>query len=429
VSSDQKARRVVLAAMLLASFMAAMEGTVTGAIMPVVVGAIGGFDLFSWTFGAYLIVAAIAMPVYGRLADLRGRKPLFIASVVLFLLGCWLCGTATTMPALIAFRAVQALGAAGMVPLAITIIGDVTSPAERPHYLGYVSAVWGFAAIVAPLMGAWLIRHLSWSYVFWMPIPVGIAVVLIVVLWFRETGTHHHHQGERPGFASLDLWSTPVVRVALLSGFLCGTLLMAVTAFVPTYLTGVLNQSAMAGGIALGLMSVSWTFTNMTLSRIMRKFRYRSLAIYASIVAMLACLGLVLAARTHQALPVYAACTLLGFGLGGNSITFNVAVQSNVPGRERGQATTLFYLARTLGQALGAAALGWLLDLWVAREVPGLGTVDELMRADHRSAQVAAALGHGLERVFLCGLVLSLFVLATSAITPKTLHVSHAVEG
>src|ERR1700761_7499668 len=114
MSPDIKARRIVIASMFLSTFMAAMEGTVTGAIMPVVVGAIGGFELFSWTFGAYLIVAAIAMPVYGRLADHRGRKGLFLTSVLLFLLGCWLCGMATSMPALIAFRAVQALGAAGM---------------------------------------------------------------------------------------------------------------------------------------------------------------------------------------------------------------------------------------------------------------------------------------------------------------------------
>ncbi len=428
MSRDVKARRIVLAAMLLSSFMAAMEGTITGAIMPVVVGAIGGFNLFSWTFGAYLIVAAIAMPIYGRLADHHGRKRLFLTAVSFFLLGCWLCGIAHAMPELIAYRAVQALGAAGMVPLAITIIGDVTSSAERPHYLGYVSAVWGFASIVAPLMGAWLIQHLSWSYVFWMPIPVGICVLLIVGLFFAETGRHHHHEGRRPGYAALDLWRTPVVRVALLSGFLCGALLMSVTAFVPTFLTGVIEQGPMAGGLALGLMSVAWTTTNMTLSRIMRRFRYRSLAVLGSVIAMLACAGLALAARFHQVLPFYAACTCLGFGMGGNSITFNVAVQTNVAGRERGQATTLFYLARTLGQAFGATTLGWLLDLWVAAEVPGLGAVDELMRADHRSPEVAAALGHGLDRVFLCAVGLSLMILATSLITPKTLHISDAVD-
>ncbi len=428
MSGDVKARRIVLAAMLLSSFMAALEGTITGAIMPVVVGAIGGFELFSWTFGAYLIVSAIAMPVYGRLADHHGRKKLFLAAVSFFLLGSWLCGMAHSMPELIAFRAVQALGAAGMVPLSITIIGDVTSPAERPHYLGYVSAVWGFASIVAPLMGAWLIQHLSWSYVFWMPIPVGILVILIVGVWFGETGQHHHEEGPRPSYLGLALWRTPVVRVALLSGFLCGALLMSVTAFAPTFLTGVLDQAPMSGGLALGLMSISWTCTNMTLSRIMRKFRYRTLAVIGSVIAILACAGLAVAARTHQLIPFYAACTLLGFGLGANSITFNVAVQSNVAGRERGQATTLFYLARTLGQALGATALGWLLDLWVAAEVPGLGAVDELMRADHRSVEVAAALDHGLDRVFLCSVAISLAILAASLITPRKLHISEEVE-
>lgn len=428
MSSEVKARRIVLAAMLLSSFMAAMEGTITGAIMPVVVGAIGGFKLFSWTFGAYLIVSAIAMPVYGRLADHHGRKRLFLLAVTFFLIGSYLCGIAHTMPELIAFRAVQALGAAGMVPLSITIIGDVTTPAERPHYLGYVSAVWGFAAIVAPLIGAWLIQHLSWSYVFWMPLPVGAVVMAFVGLWFQETGKHHHEEGSRRSYIALDLWRTPVVRVALLSGFLCGVLLMAVTAFVPTFLTGVLDQGPMAGGLALGLMSVSWTTTNMTLSRIMRKFRYRSLAATGSVIAVLSCLGLAVSAQAQQVVAVYAACLCLGFGLGANSITFNVAVQANVPGRERGQATTLFYLARTLGQALGATLLGWLLDLWVAADVPGLGAVDELMRADHRSPEVAMALAHGLDRVFLCGVAISLAVLAASLITPKTLHASYAVE-
>jgi len=427
VSTDAKARRIVLAAMLLTAFLVAVEGTVTGAIMPVVVGAIGGFDLFSWTFGAYLIVAAIAMPVYGRLADHHGRKPLFLAAILLFLLGSWLCGTAQSMPQLIAFRAVQALGAAGMTPLAITIIGDVTSPAERPHYLGYVSAVWGFAAIVAPLMGAWLVDHFNWSYVFWMPLPVGVPVIAVVLLCFDETG-QHHQSGQRTGILQLDLWRTPVVRVALLSGFLCGTQLMAVTAFVPSFLTGVLNGAPMAGAIAIGLMSVAWTSANMTISRVMRRFRYRSLAVWASVGLAGATALLWTAAELHQPMLIYLACVGAGLGMGVNSITFNVAVQSNVPGRERGQATTLYYLARTLGQAAGSTVLGLLLNLLVVREAPDLGAVDELMRAGQHSPAIAQALGHGLDVVFFCTILLSFAILATALSTPKSLKVSHAVE-
>lgn len=427
MSTDVKARRVVLAAMMLTAFLAAVEGTVTGAIMPVVVGAIGGFELFSWTFGAYLIVAAIAMPVYGRLADHRGRKGLFLTSVLLFLLGCWLCGMATSMPALIAFRAVQALGAAGMVPLAITIIGDVTTPAERPHYLGYVSAIWGFAAIVAPLMGAWLIDHFSWPYVFWMPLPVGLLVIAVVVLWFEETGKHHQ-SGQHTGIIQLDLWRTPVVRIALLSAFLCGAQLMAVTAFVPSFLTGVLNGAPMSGAIAIGAMSVAWTCANMSISRVMRKFRYRSLAVWASVGLVCATMLLWAGALLHQAVLIHLACAAAGFGMGINSITFNVAVQSNVPGRERGQATTLFYLSRTLGQAGGSTVLGLLLNLLVSREVPDLGAVDELMRSGGHSPAIAQALDHGLDVIFLCSLVLSLAILAAALLTPKTLEVSHAVD-
>jgi MFS family permease len=427
VPIDAKARKIVLAAMLLSAFMAAMEGTVTAAIMPVVVGAIGGFELFSWTFGAYLLVAAIAMPVYGRLADLHGRKPLFLASVVLFLIGSWLCGMATSMPALIGFRAVQALGAAGMTPLAITIIGDVTSPAERPHYLGYVSAVWGFAAIVAPLMGAWLIGHLSWPYVFWMPLPVGALVVAVVILWFEETG-QHHQSGRRTPILQLDMWRTPVVRIALLSAFLCGAELMAVTAFVPSFLTGVLGGAPMAGAIAIGLMSVSWTCANMSVSRVMRRFRYHSLAVWASAGLTCAMALLWAGAKLHQPVLIHVACMAAGFGMGINSITFNVAVQSNVPGRERGQATTLFYLARTLGQAIGSTVLGMVLNLLVAREAPDLGAVDDLMRSGQHSPLIAQALDHGIGVVFLCAVGLSLLILVAGGLTPKTLEISHAVE-
>jgi len=424
-----KARRIVLAAMMLTAFLAAVEGTVTGAIMPVVVGAIGGFDLFSWTFGAYLLVAAIAMPVYGRLADHKGRKRLFLTAVVLFLFGSWLCGMATSMPALIAFRAVQALGAAGMIPLAITIIGDVTSPEERPHYLGYVSAIWGFAAIVAPLMGAWLIAHFTWSYVFWMPLPIGALVIVVVALWFEENGPRHQQEGPRLGMLQLDLWRTPVVRIALLSALLCGAELMAVTAFVPTYLTGVLDGAPMSGAVAIGLLSVAWTCANMTISRVMRRFHYRSLAVWASAGLVAAAVLLWLGARLHQPLLIHAACVGAGFGMGINSITFNVAVQSNVPGRERGQATTLFYLARTLGQAAGSTMLGLLLNLLVAREAPDLGAVDELMRSGQHSPLIARALDHGLGAVFLCSVGLSLIVLIAGALTPKRLHVSHSMEG
>ena len=423
-----KARRIVLAAMMLTAFLAAVEGTVTGAIMPVVVGAIGGFELFSWTFGAYLLVAALAMPVYGRLADHKGRKFLFLTAVVLFLFGSWLCGMASSMPALIAFRAVQALGAAGMTPLAITIIGDVTSPEERPHYLGYVSAIWGFAAIVAPLMGAWLIAHLSWSYVFWMPLPVGAVVILVVVLWFEETGTHHQQAGPRAGILQLDLWRTPVVRIALLSALLSGAELMAVTAFVPTYLTGVLEGATLSGAVALGLLSVAWTCGNMSISRVMRRFRYRSLAVWSAVGLIASAVLLWLGARLHQPVLIDAACAGAGLGMGISSITFNVAVQSNVPGRERGQATTLFYLARTLGQAAGSALLGVLLNLLVARDAPDLGKVDELMRSGQHSPLIAHALDNGLSVVFLCSIALGLAILAAGSFTPKTLHVSHSVE-
>ena len=155
-------RTLVLAAAMMAIFMAAVESTIVATAMPSIVGDLGGFSLFSWVFTAYLLTQAVSIPIYGRLADLHGRKPVFFAGASVFLVASTLCGFARTMPVLVGLRALQGLGAGAIQPIATTIVGDIYTPAERARVQGYISGVFGVSAIIGPALGAVLVEHGSW---------------------------------------------------------------------------------------------------------------------------------------------------------------------------------------------------------------------------------------------------------------------------
>ncbi len=204
--SDAVRRRVV-AAMLISTFMAAAEVTVISTAMPTIVARLGGFNLFTWAFGIYLLGQAVMTPIYGRLADLYGRRIVYLGSTGLFLAGSLLCGLAWSMPALIVFRAIQGLGGGGLVPLATTIIGDVSPPADRARLLSYVSGVWGIAAIVGPLLGSLCVGTVGWPFVFWINLPVGAVTIALVA-------RHLNEPAGRGAGGTIDLVSTALLTRA-----------------------------------------------------------------------------------------------------------------------------------------------------------------------------------------------------------------------
>jgi MFS family permease len=171
-------RSLVLAACLMATFMAAIESTIVSTTLPTIVGDLGGFDLFSWVFTIFLLTQAVSIPIYGRLADMFGRKKVFFGGVGLFIIGAVLCGFAWGMVPLICFRAIEGLGAGAVQPIAATILGDIYTPSERAHVQGIVSSVFGVSAVVGPSLGAFLIQHVSWSVVFWVHVPIGLIAVV-----------------------------------------------------------------------------------------------------------------------------------------------------------------------------------------------------------------------------------------------------------
>ena len=176
--------------MMLANFMAAVEATIVATAIPTIVSSLGGFSLFTWVFSAFLLTQGAAIPLYGKLADLYGRKKVFMFGVSLFLAGSALCGFAGSMYVLIIFRAIQGIGAGAVLPISTTIIGDIYNLEERAKVQGYLSSVWGIAAITGPAIGGIIVQNISWAWIFFINIPIGLVCILIVNNYFHELIIH-----------------------------------------------------------------------------------------------------------------------------------------------------------------------------------------------------------------------------------------------
>ena len=187
-------RRWVVGACSAAIFMVSVESSIVATAMPSIVAAVGGFDYISWVFAAYLLSQAVAIPIYGRLADLWGRKWLLVSSTGLFLVGTILCSAAWGMIPLVIFRFIQGLGGGGLQPLALTIVGDLYSPVERVKIQDNLNAIWGVSALSGPLIGAFLTASLGWRSVFWVNLLPGIATIIVLGVAFREQSQSRRHR-------------------------------------------------------------------------------------------------------------------------------------------------------------------------------------------------------------------------------------------
>ena len=180
-------RRVVLitAGIMLSLFLASMEATVVATAMPTIVSQLGGLESYSWVFSAYMLASTTTVPLFGKLSDLYGRRLIYAIAMVLFLAGSLLCGQAQSMGQLIAFRAVQGLGGGGLIVVTLAVVGDLVSPRERGRYQGYFGAVFGVATVLGPLLGGFLVDNLSWRWIFYVNLPVGVAAFAVIARAFH----------------------------------------------------------------------------------------------------------------------------------------------------------------------------------------------------------------------------------------------------
>jgi MFS family permease len=196
---------IVFSAMCFAMFVVAIEGTIVATAMPTIVAALGGLRYFSWVFGAYLLTQAVLIPIYGRLADFYGRKIMLAIGMVVFLAGSILCGFSHNMLELILFRALQGIGAAGVQPVAVTIVGDLYQGRARARAQSVMSMIWAMSAIGGPILGAFIIAHLGWPIIFWVNVPIGVACLAVMTVAYHEQLTHVAHRIDYVGSALLAL--------------------------------------------------------------------------------------------------------------------------------------------------------------------------------------------------------------------------------
>ncbi|HZU91575.1 MAG TPA: MDR family MFS transporter [Stellaceae bacterium] len=472
-------RRLVLAASLMATFIAAVESTIVATAMPTIVADLGGFRLFSWVFTAYLLTMAVSVPVYGRLADLYGRKRVFFVGTGIFLIGTTLCGFAATMAALVLFRAVQGLGAGAIMPITSTIVGDIYTPAERARVQGYISSVFGISAIVGPALGAFIVENLHWRLVFWVNLPIGVASVLMYGMFLHERLQPREHRIDYLGSLLLALgvgavmlalvqvrafggplsaavaafgvaalvllaaherhapepivpyrlWRNRVIALGNLGAFATFMASMGVSAFLPPYIQGVLGRSAGVAGFALGCQSVSWTLATFATAWVMIRTSYRASAIIGGVLLALSGVMLFLLQPTSGVLWAVAASLVMGFGIGFCSPVFVVSIQASVGWEERGAATGSNMFMRTLGSSWGAALFGAIVNFGLSRRPPGAGdAVNRLMEPALRRglgaqqiARLTAAVAGALHEVYLVVALIAILTLALSLFYPAGL--------
>ena len=214
---SSKSRWAVTAGVMTGMFIAALEATVVGTAMPTVIASLGGLNHYSWVFSAYLVTSTVTVPVWGKLSDLYGRRILYQIGIVIFLLGSVLSGMSGTMTQLIIFRAVQGLGAGALVPLGMTIIGDIFTLEERAKMQAYFSGVWGLSSVIGPIIGGFITDQISWRWVFYINLPIGIVAALIIGFALKEPKLTEKPKIDYAGAAILML-AISLLMLALVEG-------------------------------------------------------------------------------------------------------------------------------------------------------------------------------------------------------------------
>ncbi len=481
VAQGPSARRtLVLAACLMATFMAAVESSIIATAMPTIVSDLGGFDLFAWVFAVYLLTQAVSIPVYGRLADIYGRKKVFYIGAGLFLVGSTLCGFASNMFALILFRALQGLGAGGVQPIATTILGDIYTPTERAHVQGLVSSVFGIAAVLGPSLGAFLVQQVSWQLVFWVNLPIGVAAIIMIAAFLGESVEHRPHRIDYLGslllmlaiaalmmvlvqggslshamlatvgaiavvtlaalivherttpepMLPLELWRQHrIIVIGSVGGAVISAVMTGVSAFLPTYVQGAMGLSPLTGGLVLGAMSVTWAVASFFGGRLMVRTTYRLTAILGTL-SLIVGTSVLIALTPERGVPwATTGSLLIGVGMGLCNTTFIVSIQAAVPWHQRGAATSSCMFMRFVGQSLGAASFGAVLNFTLLRQAPeAVHMIDRLLDPAERGtlpvqelARLTEVIAQGLHNTYVLAGLLSVAALGLAVLLPAGL--------
>ncbi|MCS5733681.1 MFS transporter [Herbiconiux daphne] len=391
--------------------LVAIDATILATAVPSIVADLGGFSAFPWLFSIYLLAQAVSVPIYAKLSDTVGRKPIILIGVGLFLLGSVLCGFAWSMPALIAFRAIQGLGAGAVQPMAITIAGDIYTVAERAKTQGYLASVWAISSVVGPTLGGVFSEFVSWRGIIFVNVPLCILSGWMLITRFHEKIEKREHTIDYAGAILLTVgmssiilglleggqawaWNAPesigafVLGGAALVAFVfvekraaepilplwvfsrrllitttvlalgVGAMLIGLTSYVPTYLEGSIGVSPLISGLALAALTIGWPVSASLSGRIYTRIGFRSTVLIGVVLAVIGSIALALVSATPSVVAVAVVCFVIGLGFGFINAPGIIAAQSSVPWHERGVVTGTNLFARSIGSAVGVAVFG-----------------------------------------------------------------------
>jgi EmrB/QacA subfamily drug resistance transporter len=397
-------RKLTIGALLLSMFMAAMEATCVSTAMPTVISDLGGLSLYGWVGASYLLASTVSVPLYGKLADRRGRKPVLLIGIALFLVGSLASGLSASIEQLIAFRALQGLGAGAVQPIVMTVIGDLYAPSERGRVQGLFGAVWGVAGVAGPLLGGAIVHALSWRWVFLVNLPPGILAMIALSVFYREPKRERAtlpldwagaititlaslalllaasevlvplmgaasvllliafvwlESRAKDPVVPLSLMTRRLIAVATIASLLLGAAMMGILNFLPLHVQGVLGELPTVAGLVIAPMLVGWPLAAALTTRLLTRIGYKKpLVLGAAIttVSLFAAVPLISSAAPPWTLGI--AMFAFGVGMGLANTAAIIGVQASVGYEQRGVATATTMFARSMGSALGVGALG-----------------------------------------------------------------------
>ena len=458
-------RGPVLAAVMLSTALIAIDSTIIATAVPSIVEDVGGFTEFPWLFSVYLLAQAVSVPIYGKLNDLFGRKPVILWGIGLFLVSSVLCGLAWNIWALIAFRVLQGLGAGAIAPTTITIVGDLYSVRERSKVQGYVASVWGIASVVGPTLGGVFSEWVSWRWIFFVNIPLCLLAGSMIWRAFHERMDDRRrpaidYRGAALLTAGLTLvilgvleggqawaWSSPI-SIAVLAGGLAlltvfafveraaaapvlplwvfrrrllvssgalavgvGAILLGLSSYIPVYVQDVLGTGPLVAGFALAALTLGWPISASQAGKLYLRVGFRMCALIGTTIVLAGSALLLLLGRDSPVYAVGAYCLVIGLGMGLTAAPTLIAAQSSVGWDERGVVTANNIFLRSLGSALGAAVFGA-----IANAVVGSGAVDP------------GRLTTAMHRIFIGMVLVAIVMVALAALIPRSADAVTAPE-
>ncbi|NYH16811.1 EmrB/QacA subfamily drug resistance transporter [Paraburkholderia bryophila] len=456
--------------------MVAIEATIVSTAMPQIVAQLGDLHLYSWVFSSFLLTQTAMTVVFGKLADLYGRKPIMLIGIAIFLIGSVLAGFAWSMPAMIVFRLIQGVGAGAIQPVTLTIVADLYPAHERGKVQGYLASVWAISAVVGPMVGGFIIHNLSWAWIFWMNIPIGLASAAGFIAFLRESERHARPSIDFGGAAlfmaaiaalmmaltyagddeiaraslaggafllcvllfvaqerraaepmiSFALWSRRPIAACNGSTLLSGMILMGATTFLPMYVQGVLHRSPVVAGLALTMMMVGWPTGATLAAKSFHRLGLRRILIGGSaFVPIGAALLLFLSPGASPLIAAFGSL-IMGFGMGTSSVSSLVLIQEIVGMDERGSATASNLFSRNLGSTLGATLFGAVLNFGLTHSKSLVVVTSDQLKAllQNQAASlgdsdmIRMVLHQSLHLTFISLFVIAIFVVVLFAFVP-----------